>query len=508
MKPLLSCILALSLLVTGCSRPAPQGRVLVIGLDGGTFDLIEPWLEDGSLPELASLRAQGASGDLESVVPCLSPPAWATAITGCNPGKHGIFDFQRRLPGQLVTVSETSRTRRVPGIWAYFSAEKRRSAIINVPLTAPQEPLLGYMISGFPHLQKTGYTYPPELQQRLGGYILDEMNMSLATGREKEFRDDVFAAERERARVAEELLREGDWGLFWVVFTGTDRLQHYFWKFMDPAHPMHSPEAAPEWGGVIKDFWKTVDGYIGRLVDIAGENTTVVILSDHGFGPVYRELRIQNLLRHPVNPGEEPIRWTYSLDVDASSLYFSRKGREPGGVLDDASYAAAREEVARRLLAFVDPETGVHPVERIIKAEDEYEGLYLDKAPDLIAIPAENYWITLGDESRDFTDPPTGLPTFTFSAWHELNGMLIVAGPGVRRGANVTGAHLTDIVPTILYAAGNGIPPGLDGKVLDDLFTPEFLGSHPKRVFEGEIELPEGLPKDVEENLRSLPYVR
>lgn len=501
-------LLAVLVLAAGCARKEPQGRVLVIGLDGGTFDLIEPWLEDGTLPQLAALRAQGAWGELESVVPCLSPPAWATAITGCNPGKHGIYDFERRLPGQLVTVSETSRSRRVPGVWSYFTAEKRRSAIINVPLTAPPEPLLGCMISGFPHLEKFGYTYPPELQERLGGYILDEMNMSLAAGREKEFRDDVFAAERERARVAEELLRQGDWGLFWVVFTGTDRLQHYFWKFMDPAHPMHSPETAAEWGSVIKEFWKTVDGYIGRLVSLTDERTTVVILSDHGFGPVYRELRIQNLLRHPVDPAEEPIRWTYSLDVDASSLYFSRKGREPGGVLDDAAYAAAREEVARRLLAFVDPETGVHPVERVIKAEEEYQGLYLTKAPDLIAIPAKDYWITRGDESRDYSDPPVGLPTFTFSAWHRLNGMLIVTGPGVRRGVEISGAHLTDIVPTVLYAAGTGIPKDLDGKVLDDLFTPDFLAGHPKRAFEGAVELPEGLPKDVEENLRSLPYVR
>jgi predicted AlkP superfamily phosphohydrolase/phosphomutase len=501
-------LIAFVLALPGCARKQAPGRVLVIGLDGGTFDLIGPWLDDGTLPQLAALRAEGVSGALESVVPCLSAGAWTTAITGCNPGKHGIYDFQRRLPGQLVMVSETSRSRRMPGVWAYFGAEKRRSVIINIPLTAPPEPLVGEMISGFPYLSKHGYTYPPQLQQQLGGYILDEMNMSLAKGHENEFRDDVFAAERERDRVAEELFKKRDWDLFWVVFTGTDRLQHYFWKFMDPEHPYYTPEGGAEWGSAIKDFWKAADEYVGRLVSLADENTTIVVLSDHGFGPVYRELRIQNLLRRPANAGEEPILTTYSLDVDASCLYFSRKGREPGGVLDDAAYSAAREEVAKRLLAYVDPETGVHPVQRVFRAEEEYQGLYLTKAPDLIADPAPTYWITRGDETKDYTDPPCGLPTFTFSGWHRMNGMLIVRGPGIRRAGEVEGAKLIDIVPTVLYSAGIGIPDGLDGKVLDSVYEPDFLSRHPKRVFEGTIELPEALPKDVEENIKSLPYVR
>jgi predicted AlkP superfamily phosphohydrolase/phosphomutase len=502
------CALAGALLLAGCSGRGQDRRVLVIGLDGATWNLIEPWLEDGTLPQIAALRAGGASGPLESVRPTLSPPAWTSAVTGANPGKHGIFDFQRRLPGQLVAVSETSRSRRMPGVWSYLGAEKKRSCVINIPMTAPPEPLLGYMISGFPHLEKYGYTYPPELQQRLGNYILDEMGLEMQPGQEQAFRDNAFESARECARVSEMLYREGKWDLFWTVFTGTDRIQHYFWKFIDPRNPYYDAAEAARWGPAVRDFWKMMDDCVGRLVALADERTTVFLISDHGFGPVRREFRVQNLLRHPERPGEEPILWTYSLDVDASSLYFSRRGREPNGFLDDARYPAARDEVERRLLAYVDPETGVRPVARIVRAENEYAGLYLSKAPDLILVPAEGYWIFRGDEASDFTDPVVGPPSFTFSAWHETDGVIIAAGPGIGRGTAVEGARLVDIAPTVLYAAGAGIPDGLDGRVLESLFEPGFRTEHPVRLFTGTIELPADLPQEVKDNLKSLPYVR
>src|SRR5690606_2550886 len=99
-----------------CGR-SERPRMFVIGLDGATWDLIGPWMEQGELPNLAALREQSSWGTMNSVIPYLPPPAWTSAITGVNPGRHNIFDFQRRLPDTGAVVTETAHSRRSPPIW-------------------------------------------------------------------------------------------------------------------------------------------------------------------------------------------------------------------------------------------------------------------------------------------------------------------------------------------------------------------------------------------------------
>jgi predicted AlkP superfamily phosphohydrolase/phosphomutase len=286
--------IALIPLGLGCGRDeAPVPKVLLIGLDGATFDLLDPWMEAGHLPRLKALRDGGVSGRLLSVVPPLSPPAWTTAVTGVNPGRHGIFDFFRLDPDSMVAYTETASSRRVPEVWTLLSESGRRVGVLNVPMTDPPDFAAEFFVAGLPHPDSLGYAHPPELEERLHreGYRLDRMGEALIEGQEAELEAEILDTFRHRRRLALALGDEHpDLDLYWVVFTGTDRMQHFFWKFMEEGHPFHAPDLADRFGYSILDLYREVDEAVGLLVDQAkaqaeaqGRPLAVLVVSDHGF---------------------------------------------------------------------------------------------------------------------------------------------------------------------------------------------------------------------------------
>ena len=144
-------------------------KVLVIGLDGATFDLLAPWIERGRLPTLARLIEEGVSGTLESTSPPISSAAWASFATGKNPGKHGIVDFVHpEENGYRVTIVN-SKKRGSKALWNLISEAGGQVGVVGVPVTYPPEEVNGFMISGFlAPSSKSDYTYPPSLRQELG----------------------------------------------------------------------------------------------------------------------------------------------------------------------------------------------------------------------------------------------------------------------------------------------------------------------------------------------------
>ena len=140
-------------------------RVLVIGLDGATFDLIEPWKEE--LPNLAGLMEGGAWGRLRSTVPPVTFPAWTSLATGTNPGRHGIFDFTQRVPGAYRVEFVNATFRRQPSVWRHLSKAGRRVGVMGLPAAYPPEAVNGFFISGFDSPVATGidrsFVHPPKL---------------------------------------------------------------------------------------------------------------------------------------------------------------------------------------------------------------------------------------------------------------------------------------------------------------------------------------------------------
>jgi predicted AlkP superfamily phosphohydrolase/phosphomutase len=472
------CVAVLLPLVSSCGTNSRRPKALVIGLDGGTWKLLRPWMEKGDLPNLKELVDSGVSGDLNSVVPFLSPPAWTSAITGVNPGKHGIYDFLRRIPGEGTIVNETSRSRRVDPIWLILSEAGFRCGVVNVPATDPPDALNGFMISGMPHVGVTGYTYPPELEKELKGYKTDRMDTSLEPGKEEVLLDEIMTTMRARNANVEELLKTKDWDFAWVVVTSTDRIQHFFWQFMDPEWPNYDAEKAARFGSSIHDLWVEVDGHVGRLVSAArkkyGDDLPILIVSDHGFGPVHREFRMQSFLRNPP-AGQDPITTAYSYETNGALLYFNVEGREPGGVLPPDQLDAEKAEVIRRLEGARDPDTGSLPMRDIYTREQAYRGRYSEKGPDVVMTPSPEVYISNDKGHRE----PWGTPSYSFSAHHEMEGIFVGVGGPFRTGHLDSGASLLDVTPTLLYLLGQPVPDYCDGQVLAGIFTPEFVKKHP-----------------------------
>jgi predicted AlkP superfamily phosphohydrolase/phosphomutase len=499
-------LLVLALLAPACSAPAGKPVALVIGLDGATWKLLRPWMAAGELPTLKGLVDSGVSGELISVVPFLSPPAWTSAVTGVNPGKHGIYDFLRRLPGEMTMVNETSRSRRVPAIWQRLSDAGVKVGVVNVPCSDPPDPVNGFMISGMPHVDVTDYTYPKELEAELTGYRIDRMDLSIQPGQEQQLLDDLLGTMRARAATIERLLATKDWEFAWVVFTETDRIQHFFWQFMDPEWPEYDAAKAARYGTAIHDLWVELDGYLGKIVRAArekhGQDLPILVVSDHGFGPVHREFRVQSFLRNPTT-GEAPITAAYAVETNGAYLYFSRQGREPSGVLPREEFDVTRNDAMARIKSTRDPETGLPPMRAIFKNEQIYTGQFREKGPDLAMVPAPGVYISNDRGHRE----PWGTPSYTFSGHHEMEGILIASGGPFRAGTLDQGVSLLDVTPTLLHLMHQPVPDNVDGKVLTEILEPEWVRKHPRKsVAAGG---PIGTDSvDVRARLNALPYVR
>ena len=143
-------------------------RVLVIGIDGATFDLLTPWMEEGFLPNLAALMGSGSHGPLRSTIPPITASAWTSFQTGKNPGKHGLFDFTQYRPGSYETSYVNASSVLAEPLWQVLSRQGKRVVVINVPVTYPPRPVNGYLISGMltPSMD-VEFTYPPDLYQQM-----------------------------------------------------------------------------------------------------------------------------------------------------------------------------------------------------------------------------------------------------------------------------------------------------------------------------------------------------
>ena len=143
-----------------------MSKIVVIGVDGGDPELFNKWINEKKLPIFEKIKQNGVSGKLKSTTPPFSAPAWTSIVTGCNPGKHGIYGFE--TTGTLEPHLINSRHRKMPAIWNYLTAINKTNIIINVPVTYPPENIRGVMITGLLTPSSDAmFTYPNEIKARL-----------------------------------------------------------------------------------------------------------------------------------------------------------------------------------------------------------------------------------------------------------------------------------------------------------------------------------------------------
>lgn len=267
--------------------------IAIIGLDGATLDLAGPYMEAGDMPALRALIASGAGGVLRSTTPPVTFPAWSSFMTGANPGKHGVFDFTRRVPGSYELAFVTSRDRRLPTIWRLLSDAGRRVAVLGVPTTYPPEPVNGIMVGGFDSPVATGidgsFVHPPgfyaEMTRAVGPYsVTDFQELRIGPGWHAGALPKILTAVERKRDLARYVLRREPWDCFMVLFGEADTAAHHFWMFSDPGSPRFAAEGAACFGSALRDVYRRLDGALAAILDDLPADTTVLVASDHGFG--------------------------------------------------------------------------------------------------------------------------------------------------------------------------------------------------------------------------------
>jgi len=491
--------------------------LLIIGLDGADWRILDPWIEQGALPHLGALRAQGRWGDLRSTIRPESSTAWSTFATGVNPGRHGIFGFSAQRPETYDIHLNNAGSIRHFSFWQYAATAGKRIALLNIPMTYPPQPFAnGALVAGMltPNL-RSDFTYPPELKTRLLDAVPDYTINVEQTGLSlQRFIQATTKAIRTRCRAALWLLEQDNWDAALFVFTATDRLQHYTLHLLHPNHPRYDLSEAEARLSDLLEAYQAVDQAVGNLVQAAGADATVLLLSDHGFAPcaraflpnawleqqgllarrqdaaaspspwpLWRRLRANPTLRQfknalpllrdvqrPPIPGGHlaGIDWSRTEAVYSPSggIRFNVRGRETQGVLSAIEAEAMTVDLTTSLLDIVDPATGQHPIQAVYRRDELYSGPFVDQAPDLIVEPrraggnpAHNTTYEYGFETDFLRD------SGDFTGNHDLDGILVASGPGIPVG-RIDDARLLDIAPTILHTLDLPIPRDLDGSVL------------------------------------------
>jgi predicted AlkP superfamily phosphohydrolase/phosphomutase len=546
-------------------------RILVIGLDGATLDLVGPWARAGLLPTLARLIDHGVHGPLHAWPNMNSAAAWTSLVTGYNPGQHGIYDFGEAAPQRGHRWHPvTAADRRKDPFWRLLSAAGQHVGVLNVPVSYPADSVQGFMLSGMdaPGDRSPGFAHPPalldELRQHGIEYLLDVPNLGIASQRDPHR---LPAAVQEmvdaRARTLLHLMDSHPWQALMAVFVATDRVQHFYWP---PAgRPLDHPHWAP-----IRQLYQQVDAHLGHILDRLDDQTTVLLVSDHGFGPVRAAVRGLNtlfsrlgLLRYAPGGGRlqgrllrtllllgrrivpqqlqlslaqafpalrlralgeknlAGIHWPATrVFAQRVQVYLNLQGRQPEGIVSPRDYDALRQQVRDILLRLADPVTGRPLVRAVHRREDLYHGPYLERAADLLV-----EWQDKGVGDA-FCYPGEGDPIVVqplpasgaarrWGGTHRSPGILVAWGPSIKRGATVSDATLYDVAPTILHLQGHPIPRDMDGHVLTGILDEDYLRRHPVQYCDpaSAIAPPPGAGLDeagarqVAERLRGLGYL-
>ena len=271
-------------------------KVLFIGLDGATFDVLDPLIEQGLMPRLKQFIAEGARGPLETTIPPITPTAWVSWMTGKNPGKHGVFEFllRRKGSGALPDTPVNSRSRDGLPFWDLLGQMGKQAIVTNVPCTYPPSMVNGVMISDF--LTPRGrrdFTYPEslieEVEGRFGPYEL-YITEVYTPGNVNKILDQLFTELEYKTNVNRYLMGQYGWDVFATHYWGTDRFQHELWHLLDETHPFFNKREHDAHIGRIHEYWHAVDSTLGDLFDQVDESSTVYMGSDHGFGPIKRFL--------------------------------------------------------------------------------------------------------------------------------------------------------------------------------------------------------------------------
>lgn len=458
-------------------------RVFVIGLDCAAPQLVfERWRTD--LPNLVGLAEQGLWGELQSSTPAITVPAWSSMLSSKDPGVLGFYGFRNRTDHSydkmfIATASAVKEKR----VWNYLSEMGKQSVVIGVPQTFPVKPLNGYLISGFltPGI-KNKFTYPDSFKAELLSVVPDyEFDVANFRTEDKDWLlDQIYSMTEKHFAAVDYALATKPWDFFMVMEIGVDRIHHGFWQYHDPNHFRFRPGNPYE--NAIHDYYVYLDRKIGEWLTKIGNDTVVLVVSDHGAKRMDGGICINEWLwrndylafKKEPKPGEKisfekmKVDWSRTKAWGSGGYYgrvfLNVKDREPAGVIPATEYDRVRSELIDKLVAIPDPD-GRSIGTKVFRPQEIYRRVN-GVAPDLIVYFGDLHWRSVGSlgyEDWYTFDNDTGPDDCN----HAENGLVILFDPANgHESRQVKNAQLMDVAPTILSFLGCAIPDEMQGTIL------------------------------------------
>jgi predicted AlkP superfamily phosphohydrolase/phosphomutase len=485
-----------------------MNKTVLIGLDGATFSILDPLMAEGHMPFLQGFLRKAFRANLLSTPNPLTPPAWVSMVTGRSPGNHGVFDFIRseERNGTIYFTLYNSSDIRCETIWSMASRQGLRVTHLNFPMMAPPQPINGLVIPSmvqWRHLKNN--IHPKSLYDTIAtipDFQKEEWALTYWEANEA-MRERAQFPKEDREWVRKNLERDKQWfiilrhlmendpaDLTAIVFDGTDKLLHPFWRLLDPNS---QPEKWLDWELRMRDcvlaYFHELDDCMREIVALAGDGAHIIIASDHGFGPARYVFHVNVLLErlgylnwkevHHAEVRKHDHEWSFgSLDWSKTTAYVgtpSSNGIRLRGAVNGSSsknYLAIRERLAEQLLDFRDPATGEQIVTGVTPRDEAFPGAAMAQAPDLMLTLSDHSFVSVIQEE------PIVLQRPEINGTHRPEGIVMISGPGVKSGENPVPYSILDITPSMLYCLGLPIPPELEGRVMLEAFEEPYLAAH------------------------------
>jgi len=482
-----------------------MSRVIVVGLDGATWDLLKPWADAGELPTVKKLMENGVWGTLESTIPPVTGPAWTSFSTGKNPGKHGIFDFVK-IENNALRLCQ-SKDVKSEAIHEILSKRNLRSIVIGLPLSfPPSSDFNGVMVSDFLYPRKE--IIPKSKTDYIDSYRAFPNLLLMGTA--ADLLDDMVDTAESQVRVAKELFVRERWDFYFFHFFATDGVAHHFWKDIRDNTTT---------GQKAKEVFHIADEFLQWVLDEMDGDATLFLMSDHGFadcpfkinlnnifmekgliktrikgtsedetyakhliktfgihekravGPRMSLLRLSSYPRVKLIPkrilqailGGAKAEHEAGIDFERSTVFVPT--RESMSVYVGASKRERRQEIVQDMVEVLRQleHDGRRVFKEVLVKDEVYSGPFIESAPDILVI-ADGFYISpaLGDEVYG---------EFDEGAWHDLRGVFLAYGSSIKTSSQeLTNLRIYDIAPTILHVLGLPVPAEMDGRVVEGIF--------------------------------------
>lgn len=457
-------------------------RVLVFGLDCASPTLVFDQFK-ADLPTLTRLAENGTWGELASSIPCITIPAWASMLSSRDPGVLGCYGFRNRADHSYDRMqTANSAAIKIKRVWDYVSDSGKQSVVIGVPQTYPPRPLKGHLVSDFlTPGSESAFTYPAIFKQEvlnlIPNYKFDVKGFR--TDNKAGLLRQLLDMTEIQFKLVRHCLKTKPWDFFMYVNIGVDRMHHGFWRFHDPQHRLY--EAGNAFENAIRDYYKMMDSFAAELLELAGDEVTMLVVSDHGVSRMDGGICVNEWLWRngwlalKTPPPEGHLTKIEDADMDwsrtrawSSGGYYGRvflnvEGREPQGIVPQGQYAQVREELAAALRSIPGAQ-GETLNTQVFKPEEIYQEVR-NVAPDLMVYFGDLHWRSVGTlgHGRHYTFENDTGPD---DANHAVNGMFILHEPGQKSIGQVTGHQLMDIAPTLLDRLKLPIPAEMQGRII------------------------------------------